>query len=78
MTEYFTHIHPIFLLFFFYGAAFLFMGFSIVVKDMKGSDLRIADNLWLPGMFGFRTVFGSGSRSTRYRGGPFITVDIPG
>jgi len=53
MTEYFTHIHPIYLLFFLYGAAFLFMGFAIVVKDMKGSDLRIADNLWLLGMFGF-------------------------
>jgi two-component system NtrC family sensor kinase len=53
MTDNFTHIHPIFVLFFLYGAAFMFMGFSIVVKDMKESDLRISDNLWLLGMFGF-------------------------
>ena len=37
----------------FYGAIFLFLGVSIAAKDMKGSELRLADSLWLLGMFGF-------------------------
>jgi two-component system NtrC family sensor kinase len=36
-----------------YGAVFLFLGVAIAAKDMKGSDLRLADKLWMLGMFGF-------------------------
>ncbi len=48
-----ANITPIYLLYLFYGAAFLFLGVAIAAKDMKGSDLRLADNLWLLAMFGF-------------------------
>jgi signal transduction histidine kinase len=49
----FSNVTPIFLLYLFYGAAFLFLGVSIAAKDLKGSDLKLADNLWLLGAFGF-------------------------
>jgi signal transduction histidine kinase len=42
--------YPIYL---FYGGAFLMLGISIAVKNMASSDLRLAGNLWLLGMFGF-------------------------
>lgn len=42
-----------YLLYLFYGAAFLFLGVSIAAKDMKGSDLKLANSLWLLGSFGF-------------------------
>jgi signal transduction histidine kinase len=32
---------------------FLFLGVSIAAKDMQGSDLQLADSLWMLGMFGF-------------------------
>lgn len=48
-----ANITSINLLYLFYGAAFLFLGVSIAAKDMKGSDLKLADNLWLLGTFGF-------------------------
>jgi len=53
MFSTFSTITPVYLLYLFYGAAFLFLGVSIAAKDMKGSDLKLADNLWLLGAFGF-------------------------
>jgi signal transduction histidine kinase len=53
MMNPFPTIHPIYLLYLFYGAAFMILGLSISIKDMKGSHLRLADSLWLLGMFGF-------------------------
>lgn len=53
MFNIFDNITPIYLLYLFYGAAFLFLGVAITAKDMKGSDLRLAGSLWLLGMFGF-------------------------
>lgn len=43
-------IYPIY---FFYGAAFLFLGVSISVKELKGSDLRLSGSLWMLATFGF-------------------------
>jgi two-component system, NtrC family, sensor kinase len=40
-------------LYFFYGASFLFLGISITVTNMKGSDLKLANGLWMLGVFGF-------------------------
>jgi signal transduction histidine kinase len=40
-------------LYFFYGAAFFFLGISISVTNMKGSDLKLANGLWMLGVFGF-------------------------
>jgi signal transduction histidine kinase len=40
-------------LYFFYGASFLFLGISISVTNMKGSDLKLANGLWMLGVFGF-------------------------
>ncbi|OGU13557.1 MAG: hypothetical protein A2076_16670 [Geobacteraceae bacterium GWC2_53_11] len=42
-----------YILYLFYGAAFLFLGVSIAAKDLKGSDLKFARSLWLLGAFGF-------------------------
>lgn len=42
-----------YLLYLFYGAAFLFLGVSIAAKDLKGSDLKLAGCLWMLGAFGF-------------------------
>src|SRR3990172_9211668 len=53
MINLFENIHPIYVLFFLYGTAFLVLGLSITIKDMKGSDLPLKDSLWLLGMFGF-------------------------
>ena len=53
MSNPFPTLEPIYLLYFSYGAAFLFLSFSIGTKNMKGSNLRIADSLWLLAMFGF-------------------------
>ena len=53
MLNLLAHITPEYLLYLFYGAAFLFLGVSITSKDMKGSDLELADNLWLLAMFGY-------------------------
>ena len=53
MFNLFANIDPLYFLYLLYGASFLFLGVSIATKDMKGSDLRIADSLWLPGAFGF-------------------------
>jgi two-component system NtrC family sensor kinase len=52
MNNPFPTIELIHLLYFAYGAAFLFLSFSIGTKNMKGSNLRIADSLWLLAMFG--------------------------
>lgn len=49
----FTNIPPVCLLYFFYGLAFLFLGVSIAVKDMKASELKLAGSLWLLAGFGF-------------------------
>ncbi len=53
MMNLFANITPIYLLYLVYGAAFLFLGVSIASKDMKGSDLKLADSLWMLGAFGF-------------------------
>ena len=53
MFDLFAHITLTYLLYLFYGAAFLFLGVSIAAKDMKGSDLKLADSLWLLSAFGF-------------------------
>jgi signal transduction histidine kinase len=52
MFNLFTDI-PSDIIFFFYGAAFLFLGASIAMKDMRSSELSLARSLWLLGMFGF-------------------------
>ncbi|PIP69891.1 MAG: hypothetical protein COW90_08265 [Nitrospirae bacterium CG22_combo_CG10-13_8_21_14_all_44_11] len=48
-----TNIPSICLLYFFYGLAFFFLGASIAVKDMKGSELKLAGCLWMLAGFGF-------------------------
>jgi two-component system NtrC family sensor kinase len=40
-------------LYFFYGLTFLFLGASIALKDMKASQLKISNSLWLLSLFGF-------------------------
>ena len=52
MINPFPTIHPVYLIYFFGGAAFLFLGFSIGTKNMSGSNLRIADSLWMLAIFG--------------------------
>jgi two-component system, NtrC family, sensor kinase len=52
MLNYFINIPTEYFIYFLYGSAFLFLSFGIFIKDMKGSDLRLADSLWLLGMFG--------------------------
>ncbi|MDI6744798.1 MAG: ATP-binding protein [Thermodesulfovibrionales bacterium] len=49
----FANIPPVCLLYFFYGLAFLFLGVSIAVKDMRGSELKLANSLYLLAGFGF-------------------------
>ena len=51
MLNFFDNITPIYLIFLLYGATFLFLGVSIAAKNMKGSDLQLADSLWLLSMF---------------------------
>src|SRR5512140_3394268 len=53
MFNLFAHITPVYHLYLFYGASLLFLGVSIVTKEMKGSELKLADSLWLLGVFGF-------------------------
>ena len=48
-----SNIPLVYPLYFFYGAAFLFLGISISVKDLKESDLKLSSSLWMLGMFGF-------------------------
>ncbi len=52
MTNPFPTLEPIYLAYFFYGASFLFLAFSIGTKNMQGSNLRIARGLWLLALFG--------------------------
>jgi signal transduction histidine kinase len=52
MLNYFVNIPTEYFIYFLYGSAFLFLSFAIFIKDMKGSDLKLADSLWLLGMFG--------------------------
>lgn len=47
------NITPIYLLYLFYGSAFIILGVSIATKDMTGSDLKLAKSLWMLAMFGF-------------------------
>jgi signal transduction histidine kinase len=47
-----SQIPLVYPLYFFYGAAFLFLGISISVKDLKASELKLADYLWMLGIFG--------------------------
>lgn len=49
----FKNIPPVWIIYLFYGLAFLFLGISILTKDMKGSKLRLANSLWLVAGFGF-------------------------
>lgn len=53
MLSLLDNIALIYILYLFYGAAFLFLGVSIAAKDLKGSDLKIAGSLWMLGAFGF-------------------------
>ncbi len=48
----FPTLEPIYFAYFSYGAAFLFLAFSIGTKNMEGSNLRIADRLWMLALFG--------------------------
>ncbi len=48
-----SRIPLVYPLYFFYGAAFLFLGISISAKDLKASELRLANSLWMLGIFGF-------------------------
>jgi len=47
-----SEIHLVYPLYFFYGAAFLFLGISISVRDLKSSELKLAKYLWMLGAFG--------------------------
>jgi two-component system, NtrC family, sensor kinase len=47
-----SQIHLVYPLYFFYGAAFLFLGISISVRDLKSSELKLANYLWMLGIFG--------------------------
>jgi two-component system NtrC family sensor kinase len=53
MINFINNITPILPIFLFYGASFLFLGVSIAAKDMKGSDLRLVNSLWMLSAFGF-------------------------
>jgi len=48
-----SNIPLVYPLYFFYGAAFLFLGVSISGKDLKASDLILSNSLWMLGTFGF-------------------------
>jgi signal transduction histidine kinase len=52
MFNLFANIPSVYLIYFFYGGAFLFLSASIAMKDMRLSDLKLAKSLWLLGMFG--------------------------
>jgi signal transduction histidine kinase len=53
MFNLFANITLTYLLYLCYGAAFLFLGVSILSKDMKGSELKLATSLWQLALFGF-------------------------
>lgn len=53
MNNIFVNIKPVHMLYLVYSIAFLFLSISILVKDMRGSNLKLANNLWLLIMFGF-------------------------
>lgn len=53
MFTFFEHIPFVYPLYFLYGAIFLFLGSFISLKDMEGSDLKLAQSLRFLGMFGF-------------------------
>jgi signal transduction histidine kinase len=48
-----SNIPLVYPLYFFYGAAFLLLGISILGKDLKASDLKLSNSLWMLGTFGF-------------------------
>jgi len=48
-----NNLFSVYTLYFFYGLAFLFLGASIALKDMKASKLKISGNLWFLSLFGF-------------------------
>lgn len=49
----FSNIPFVYPVYFFYGAAFLFLGISILGKDLRASDLKLSSSLWMLGSFGF-------------------------
>ena len=53
ILQLFDNITPIYFLYLLYGASFLFLGVSIATKDMKGSDLKLGESLWMLSTFGF-------------------------
>jgi signal transduction histidine kinase len=52
MPIFFENIPSEYFIYSVYGSTFLFLSFAIFIKDMKGSDLRLAESLWMLGMFG--------------------------
>ena len=48
-----NNIFTVYTLYFLYGLAFLFLGASIALKDMKASNLKISNSLWFLSLFGF-------------------------
>ena len=52
MPVFFENIPSEYFIYSVYGSTFLFLSFAIFIKDMKGSDLRLAESLWMLGMFG--------------------------
>jgi signal transduction histidine kinase len=48
-----SNIPLVYPIYFFYGAAFLFLGISVSGKDLKASELKLSNSLWMLGMFGF-------------------------
>jgi signal transduction histidine kinase len=48
-----NNLISVYTLYFLYGLAFLFLGASIALKDMKASKLKISASLWLLSLFGF-------------------------
>ncbi len=53
LYDLFSNIPLVYPLYFFYGAAFLVLGISISVKELKASDLKLSNSLWMLGMFGY-------------------------
>src|SRR3990170_3076652 len=53
MLNLFDNITPIYFLYLLYGASFLFLGVSMTAKDMKGSNLKLGESLWVLSSFGF-------------------------
>ena len=48
-----NNLVSVYTLYFLYGLAFLFLGASIALKDMKASTLKISSSLWLLSLFEF-------------------------